>query len=192
MNHQNELPLLAQTATRRQVLVGAAAGFLLVTSASSPAWTADDTEGLSHSAETIHQERVFRADRTRIYKALTNAGEFDKVVQLSAAKQSGQLGNTPTKIGSEVGETFTLFGGHIIGRHLDLIPSQRIIQAWRVQSWKPGEYSIVRFELVEQGSDTKIVFDHKAFPEGQGQHLAAGWKANYWEPLDKFLRAPTN
>ena len=22
---------------------------------------------------------------------------------------------------------------------------------------------------------------------GQGEHLAAGWKANYWEPLEKFL-----
>ena len=27
-----------------------------------------------------------------------------------------------------------------------------------------------------------------AFPmAGQREHLAAGWKANYWEPLEKFL-----
>jgi hypothetical protein len=43
--------------------------------------------------------------------------------------------------------------------------------------------------LVEQGSGTKIVFDHRGFPEGQAQHLADGWNANYWEPLEKYLSA---
>jgi hypothetical protein len=48
-------------------------------------------------------------------------------------------------------------------------------------------HSIVRFELVEQGPGIKIVFDHMAFPKGDGEHLAAGWKMNYWEPMGKFL-----
>ena len=61
------------------------------------------------------------------------------------------------------------------------------MQAWRVGSWEPGIYSIARFELVEQGSGTKIVFDHMAFPKGDGEHLAAGWKMNYWEPMEKLL-----
>jgi hypothetical protein len=33
----------------------------------------------------------------------------------------------------------------------------------------------------------QIVFDHKGFPLGQAEHLAEGWKANYWEPLGKYL-----
>jgi hypothetical protein len=45
----------------------------------------------------------------------------------------------------------------------------------------------VKFELVEHNSSTKIVFDHTGFPQGKGDHLAAGWSANYWEPLRKYL-----
>jgi len=32
-----------------------------------------------------------------------------------------------------------------------------------------------------------MVFDHGGFPKGQAEHLAAGWKMNYWELLEKFL-----
>jgi activator of HSP90 ATPase len=191
MRDQNDSSPLALAATRRQLMASVAAGFVGLTVTSGRAWAADES-GLSHLAEAIHQEPVFRADRKRIYAALTDARQFEKVVRLSAAKQSGEIGNTPAEISSEVGGAFTIFGGYITGRHIDLIPSERIVQAWRVQNWKPGEYSIVRFEFVDQGSGTKILFDHKAFPEGHGPHLAAGWKANYWEPLDKYLSGSGN
>jgi len=67
------------------------------------------------------------------------------------------------------------------------VPSQRIVQAWRETSWKPGVYSIVKFELAEQGSGTRLIFDHTGFPSGAGDHLAAGWKSHYWDPLEALL-----
>jgi hypothetical protein len=54
-------------------------------------------------------------------------------------------------------------------------------------NWDPGVYSIVKFELLEHEGGTKIVFDHTGFPGDQGQHLADGWNANYWEPMRKLL-----
>jgi len=146
------------------------------------------TEEISHSGEAIHQEVVFKASRKRVYEALTDTKQFDKVVQLSAAMKSGMPpGATPTEISREVGGAFSLFGGYIVGRHVELVPNERIVQAWRVGSWNPGVYSIAKFEFTEQGSGTKLVFDHTGFPEGEGPHLAGGWKANYWEPLEKYL-----
>jgi activator of HSP90 ATPase len=143
---------------------------------------------VSHSAEAIHQEPVFKASRKRVYEALTETQQFDKVERLSADMQDGKaLGANPTEISRQVGGTFTIFGGHIVGRHLELAPNERIVQAWRVVDWEPGWYSIARFELVEQGSGTKIVFDHTGFPQGLGQHLADGWKAHYWDTLEKYL-----
>ena len=97
------------------------------------------------------------------------------------------LPDKPAEISREVGGGFALFGGYITGRHIELVPNERIVQAWRVGSWDPGVYSIAKFELAEQGSGTKIVFDHTGFPKGAGEHLAAGWKAHYWEPLAKLL-----
>jgi activator of HSP90 ATPase len=86
-----------------------------------------------------------------------------------------------------VGGAFSLFGGHILGRQIELVPNQRIVQAWRTADWKPGVYSIAKFELAEEGSETRIVFDHTGFPAGQAAHLAEGWVGNYWAPLTKYL-----
>jgi activator of HSP90 ATPase len=75
----------------------------------------------------------------------------------------------------------------ITGRHVELVANQRIVQAWRTGGWDAGVYSIVKFELVEQGSVTRIVFDHAGFPIGTAETLASGWKEHYWEPLNKLL-----
>jgi activator of HSP90 ATPase len=96
-------------------------------------------------------------------------------------------GNIPAEIAAEPGGAFKLFNGFIVGRNLELVPNERIVQAWRVGYWDPGAYSIAKFVLVEQGSDTKLIFDHTGFPKGDAEHLAEGWKGNYWEPLAKFL-----
>jgi hypothetical protein len=45
----------------------------------------------------------------------------------------------------------------------------------------------VNFSLTDAGAATKLVFDHRGFPEGTGASLSAGWHDHYWEPLAKFL-----
>ncbi len=187
MSHRNDLAALANAPTRRQAIVGIAIAFGGLGLGSTEAWAGFEEE-ISRTAESIHQETVFRASRKRVYEALTDTQQFNKVTRLSAAMHSGMpVGAPPTEISREVGGAFSLFGGHIVGRHIELVPSERIVQAWRVVNWDPGVYSIAKFEIAEQGSGTKIVFDHTGFPKGKGEELAAGWKANYWEPLEKFL-----
>jgi activator of HSP90 ATPase len=145
-------------------------------------------EEISHTAESIHQETVLKASRNRVYEALTDAKQFNEVTKIVAAREPAiSLEKSPTIISPDVGGAFSLFGGIILGRHVELVPNTRIVQAWRVSYWNPGAYSIARFELVEQGAGTKIVFDHTGFPKGDAEHLASGWKAHYWEPLAKFL-----
>jgi activator of HSP90 ATPase len=170
---------------RRRMLLGAAVALGCAAAGSADAWAAES--GVSHTAEAIHQEPVFSASRQRVYQVLTDAKAFDRIVQLSGALKSGALGNKPTEISPEVGGAFTIFGGHIIGRHLELVAGERIVQGWRVVDWDPGVYSIARFQLIEQGAGTKLVFDHTGFPRGLGQHLAEGWQSHYWEPLEKYL-----
>jgi len=165
-----------------------AAGSAFASSASLRTTVSAAGEEISHNAEAIHQEVVFKASRKRVYEALTDAKQFDKVVQLSEAVKSGMVAGGPaTEISREVGGAFSLFGGYITGRHIELAPNERIVQAWRTGEWKPGVYSIAKFELSEQGAGTKLVFDHTGFPAGTAEHLAAGWKMNYWEPLAKYL-----
>jgi len=178
MSDRSNLMLPGKTPTRRQMIFGSAIAFAGLTLGSRE---------VSRTEESIHQEAVFKANRKRVYEALTDAKQFDKVVQLSGVMQAMHLGDKPAEISREVGGAFALFGGYITGRHVELVPNERIVQAWRTGSWPPGLYSIAKFDLVEQGAGSKIVFDHTGFPKGDAESLASGWKAHYWEPLAKLL-----
>jgi uncharacterized protein YndB with AHSA1/START domain len=176
------------TFSRRKMIAGAAAfGGLLLEAAGAQAGTVGD---VSRANEAIHQEVDFASTRQHVYEALTDTAQFDQVMQLSAAVKSGMaIGNKPTKISPQVGGVFTIYFGHILGMQIELVPSIRIVQAWRVIDWNPGVYSIAKFSLTEHAGGARLIFDHTGFPNGEGQHLADGWKANYWEPLQKYLAA---
>jgi hypothetical protein len=71
----------------------------------------------------------------------------------------------PAQLSDREGETFTLFGGRIEGRQIELVPGQRIVQAWRFGAthpscWDAGVYSVVRFTLSGQQDGTRFIIDH--------------------------------
>ena len=187
MSERENSGVLGSKPTRRQLIAGAAMAIGGVALGATAA-KAGAAEEISRAAESIHMEPVFKASRKRVYEALTDAKQFDKVVMLSAAMKSGMApGVKSTEVSKEAGGAFSAFGGYVTGRQLELVPNERIVQAWRAGGWDAGEYSIAKFQLVEEGAGTKIVFDHGGFPKGTAEHLVEGWKMNYWEPLEKFL-----
>jgi uncharacterized protein YndB with AHSA1/START domain len=172
--------------TRRHAILAGTVTLGSLTIGLQKSWAGVEGD-VSHTAEAIHQEFVIDATAKRVYDALTDAKQFDKITQISGVMKSMPKMTKPTEISAQPGGTFTLFGGYITGRQLELVPNTRIVQVWRAGSWPPGAYSIARFDLSEDGAGTRMVFDHGAFPKGAGEHLANGWKANYWEPLKQFL-----
>jgi activator of HSP90 ATPase len=181
MNESHNLCRLANAATRRQTI----RGMVLVVgglSAANSVWgqaTQKMAEAQSTGAEGLltylHQEIDIKASPQRIYEALLDSKQFAAFTGMSA------------EIHREAGGAFSLFGGLIVGRNVELLPNQRIVQAWRPASWDPGVYSLVKFELKEKGLQTMIVLDHTGFAEGSFRHLNTGWYQRYWEPLKKFL-----
>jgi activator of HSP90 ATPase len=175
----------ANSLTRRELslrLLSILPAAALVGTAS--AFTTADPESagneISHTAESIHQEVSIKASPARVYQALTQTNQFSKVTDLT-------IPGAATTISPDVGGTFSLFGGVISGRHIEMIPNERLVQAWRERDWEPGWYSVVRFQLNSVGSDTRLVFDHTGFPQGKAESLASGWKSHYWEALQKYL-----
>lgn len=182
--------LQANVPTRRQLLAGTAVAFGGLAFWSSIAFGQSAPE-LSNTAESIHEEQVFNASPARVYDALTVTAQFDKVSKLSVALRGGMpAAAKPTVINRVPGGAFSLFGGYVIGRNIELVPGKRVVQAWRAASWKPGVYSIVKFEIVAQGSGTKLIFDQAGFPQDDADHLVAGWHDNYWNPMVRFLTTP--
>jgi len=76
---------------------------------------------------------------------------------------------------------FPGFGGLIVGRNVELISNQRIVQAWRPTHWEPGVSRIASFALKPQDSETRVTPDHTGFPEGGFDSLNTGWKPTYQE-----------
>ena len=148
---------------------------------------ADAGDGISHTADAIHQEVTFQATARQVYAALTVASRFQKVESFSAAAKSLDINSPAAEIDAQAGGAFSLFAGYITGRQLELVEGRRIVQAWRSGSWDAGMYSIAHFELSDKDGSAALVFDHAGFPAGTADHLAAGWHLNYWEPLGKYL-----
>ena len=146
-----------------------------------------DDRGISHTAASIHQEATFKASPARVYAALTEAKEFDKVFALSDASKTMKLADNPSQISKEPGGAFALFGGYITGRQLELVPNTRLVQAWRSASWKPGAYSIATWTFAPAGKGTTLALEHGGFPSGEAPSLAEGWHKNYLTPLMKYL-----
>lgn len=122
---------------------------------------------------TIHQELTFSAAPSRVYQTLVDAKRFAEVTGAPASGESSE------------GAAFSVFGGHVTGRHVELVPDKRVVQVWRAKTWPEGVYSVARFELQPDGTGTKLVFDHGAFPDDMKDHLAKGWHSNYWDNLAK-------
>ena len=140
---------------------------------------ADSVKGI-----TIHQEITFKVSPQTVYETLLSSKKFSDCIKKSFDDFTAMSAN----IDPTVGGTFSVFDGHIIGRILELVPNQRIVEAWRVVDWSAGVYSIVKFEFKPQGSGTKLIFDHIGFPEGLKEHLSIGWQQHYWDALIKYLQ----
>jgi activator of HSP90 ATPase len=175
--------VLAHTPTRRQIMTG-----LLVTCCSqimNPSLWGQGQENAvkkipgaaaNKSKTSLHQEIDYKATAQRIYDVLLNSKDF--------AAFSG----APAEIDPKAGGAFSMFGGMIVGRNVELVENQRIVQAWRPPADFPeGTYSLVKIELKSQGPGTKLTLNHTGFPEGHFDHFDAGWHSHYWEPLRKFL-----
>jgi activator of HSP90 ATPase len=184
MSEKDKPAAFVSVLTRRQAIasVGVAVGGFV---AGSKAWgntqqqTMKETPAAkptgNESRTSLHQEIDFKASSTRIYEALLDS------------KQFAAFTGMPAEIDPKAGGALTIFGGLVIARNIELVPNQRIVQAWRPQSWDPGVYSIVKFELKTQDTGTTLVLDHTGFPEGDYDHLYEGWPLRYWDGLKKFL-----
>src|SRR4029077_8029330 len=110
--------------------------------------------------DPIHQVASFKGSPSRVYEVLMDSSHH------------GKFTGGPAELSRDVGGAFSAFDGMIVGRNLELIPNQRIVQAWRSTSWDPGLYSIVKFELKPNGENgTLLTLEHWGYPEEEKEHL---------------------
>jgi activator of HSP90 ATPase len=194
MSERSNSAAPAGTTTRRQMIAGAAMAIGGL-AAGSEVWgktqeqTVKDAPSTAANAAhtSIHMEADYKVGSPRIYEALLDS------------KQFAAFSGLPAEIDRKEGGAFSMFGGQIVGRNVELIANQRIVQAWRPTHWDAGIYSIVRFEMKPKGGSfnaghtligvdgTLLALDHTGFPEAEYDSLASGWHMHYLDALKKYL-----
>jgi len=135
----------------------------------------------THARTALRQVVSFDARPAQVYAALMSSQAF--------AAFTGM----PGTIDPAVGGAFSIFGGLIVGRNIELAPDRRIVQVWRaVEDFPSGVYSLVKMDLSPTAAGTRLVLDHTGFPEGHYDHLYEGWPPRYWLPLKRYLHAGTS
>ena len=162
--------------TRRQTISAIAATLAAIPLTRLHAQQQATSEKSAHQSLTaIHYQIDFAASPQRLYQAIIDQKQFTV------------FSGMPATIDPTPGGAFSMFGGQIVGRNIELVPNQRIVQAWRPASWDPGIYSLVHFEFTPRAAETTLIFDHTSFPIGDYDHLDWGWHNHYWDPLKKYL-----
>ena len=114
-------------------------------------------------------------------------------VRAAHQRQPVQRSNgQPAEITAREGDAFSIFGGRVEGRQIELVPGQRVVQAWRFgtahpSAWEPGVYSTVRFTLEPAGDGTRLVIDHTGIPAEWIEHISMGYPTFYQDPITKFF-----
>jgi activator of HSP90 ATPase len=181
MSEITKPPSPASTQTRRQAVAGIAVSLfacarVLAETQQQPSMTQVPSTIADNKRTSLHQEVDFKVSPQRIYQALLSSKDF------------AAFTGAPAQIDPKAGGAFSLFGGMVVGRNVELVPDRRIVQAWRVVADFPeGVYTLVKFELKPRDSQTSVILDQTGFAEGDFDHLSVGWHSHYWEPLKIFL-----
>jgi activator of HSP90 ATPase len=126
-------------------------------------------------SKSIRQTVTFRASPHEVYEALMDE------------KKHALFTQSDVKISRKVGGKFSVWGGDISGKNLELVPDKKIVQSWRSSDWADGQYSRATFVLDEVEKGTRLTFTQIDVPEDQYEDIQQGWKDYYWKPLKAML-----
>jgi uncharacterized protein YndB with AHSA1/START domain len=129
--------------------------------------------------ETVRLTAVLPASADRIYAAWLDSGEHSRMTGEKAA------------VDPRVGGEHSAWDGYIEGKILELEPGRRIVQSWRTSDFPLGAGdSRLEVHLLDVPGGCEVTIIHTEIPEGQGAQYESGWRAHYFEPMQKYFGKP--
>ena len=106
---------------------------------------------------------------------------------LSSKGHSAMTGGGDATITAIVGKNFTAWDGYISGTNLDLIPHNKIVQAWRTTSFKDNDKdSNIEIVLNETKGKTELTLTHRNIPK-DGEDYKKCWEDYYFKPMNAYF-----
>lgn len=127
--------------------------------------------------DIIKQRYLIKVKPEIVWDALTNPKTIEK------------WGGGPAKMDDKTGTEFSLWGGDIYGKILE-VQNPSTGEKKLVQEWFSGEWelpSIVTITLNYDGDCTEVILIHKDVPKGEVEDINAGWRDFYLGSIKKFL-----
>ena len=121
----------------------------------------------------IRKTYTINSSISKVWDTLVNPKEIDG------------WGAGPAKMDGKVGTVFSLWGGDIHGKNIEVDAPKKLVQEWISGDW--GKPSIVAFELSESDGKTEVKLTHEKYPEEEHNDLSGGWDDFYFDPIKEYL-----
>ncbi len=103
-------------------------------------------------------------------------------------KLHSMISGGPATISGKVGSNYSVHGGYISGKNLQLVKDKLIVQTWRAQGWKESDVdSTFIIHLEPKGNDVILLATHANLPDEHAGHTDKGWYDHYWNPWKQYL-----
>jgi uncharacterized protein YndB with AHSA1/START domain len=130
--------------------------------------------------KTIKQRVKFKADPATVYDLLADSRKHSAVTGRRAVI-STKIGGT-FSIGESIGES------DVTGINVDLVPGQRIVQAWRHRRFPVGIFSMAAVTLKRTADGgTELVLTHRGVPKELIPETEQAWRDQYWSRMKAYL-----
>ena len=124
-------------------------------------------------SKPITQIYQINASPQKVFEALTNA----KIIQ--------EWSGAPAKMDAQAGTEFSLFGDSIVGKNVEVVPNEILVQDWAEATWESP--SRVTFTLTAAKGGTTVELRHENVPEASLQSISQGWQQFYLGQIQKMF-----
>ncbi len=101
-----------------------------------------------------------------------------------SSKGHAEMTGAPAKCSARPSGVFSAWDGYITGKNVELVPNEKIVQAWRTSEFSTDDPdSRIEVELSAAKTGTKVTLKHSGIPAGQGDGYKSGWDEYYFRPM---------
>jgi len=126
--------------------------------------------------KTIKQTYHIKSSIDEVWEALTNK------------KYINGWGGGPSKMEGKLGFEFSLWGGSIWGKNIEVVKNKKLVQEWFSDEEKKWDKpSIATFNLSKDINGIKLELIHEDVPDENSENIDNGWKDYYLGPLKDYL-----
>jgi activator of HSP90 ATPase len=93
--------------------------------------------------------------------------------------------DSPANMSDKEGDFFALWDKTVIGKNLEVIPTEKLVQNWKPVHWKT--FSRVTFTIFPKKDWTVINMEQTGVPSDEYAEISDGWNRYYLGKIKKLL-----